>query len=316
MSAMLHVVAAVIRRNDDSVLIAKRPAHVHQGGRWEFPGGKLEAGETSFQALARELGEELGIQLATSASNHPLIQIDHDYGDKRVFLDVWSVRDFSGTPHGREGQAVTWVAPERLPDYEFPAANLPIVQAARLPDRYLITGEFQDLADFERRLRTALAQGLQLVQLRAPGVSEQDLEPLVHTALRLCQGAGAKLLLNASPECARRLGADGVHLNGARLWQLNERPLPAEFWVAASCHDPEELARAQHLGVDFAVLSPIRETRSHPGLHGIGWGLFGDWVRYAKLPVYALGGVGDSDLAKARLQGAQGVAAIRAWWPD
>src|SRR5690554_309319 len=316
MATMIHVVAAVIRRGDDAVLIAKRPAHVHQGGLWEFPGGKLEPGETPFQALARELAEELGIGLPVSPRNRPLIQVDHDYGDKRVFLDVWSVQDFTGTPQGQEGQAVTWVAPEQLPNYEFPAANLPIVQAARLPKSYLITGRFSSQADFEQRLRRALSQGVQLVQLRVPGADEAELEPLVRSALALCHNAGAKLLVNGDPDFAQRLGADGVHLSGSRLRQFHERPLPEGFWVAASCHDPEELALAQHLGVDFVVLSPVKETLSHPGQASIGWECFADWVRYTNVPVYALGGLDESDLEQAHLQGAQGIAAIRAWWPD
>lgn len=312
---MIHVVAAVIRRGDE-VLIAKRPTHVHQGGLWEFPGGKLEPGEAPFQALARELGEELGIRITNSPNNHPLIQVAHDYGDKRVFLDVWSIRDFHGTPRGNEGQAVAWVNSERLPNYEFPAANLPIVQAARLPSRYLITGEFHSLSDFERRLRAALAQGIQLVQLRVPGADEPELEQLASLALSLCHNAGAKLLLNSSAELARRVGADGVHLNGTRLRQLHTRPLPTELWVAASCHSPEELGLAQRLGVDFVVLSPVKETRSHPGQTGLGWGCFADWVRPAKVPVFALGGLDEAALSQARLRGAQGIAAIRAWWPD
>src|SRR5690606_23229397 len=232
------------------------------------------------------------------------------------FLDVWLIRDFQGTPHGNEGQAVAWVLPERLPNYEFPAANLPIVQAARLPDRYLITGQFHSSSDFERRLRRALSQGLQLVQLRVPGVAEAELEDLTRSALTLCHNAGAKLLLNASPEFVLRMGADGVHLTGARLRQLHARPLPEELWVAASCHDPEELALAQDLGVDFVVLSPVKETRTHPGQASLGWESFADWVRDAKVPVFALGGLEESDLGQARLRGAQGVAAIRAWWPD
>ena len=98
---MIQVVAAVIRDAEDNILITRRAQHVHQGGLWEFPGGKREAGETAPQALARELNEELGIQVLEAV---PLIKVNHDYGDKQVQLDVWTVTDFAGEAWGREGQ--------------------------------------------------------------------------------------------------------------------------------------------------------------------------------------------------------------------
>src|SRR5690606_2777302 len=131
--------------------ISLRPAHAHQGGLWEFPGGKVDADEDAFAALARELDEELGIAI-TSA--RPLIRIPHSYPDRQVLLDVWRVSSFVGTPYGREGQRIAWVAPAKLDASVFPAANGPIVTAARLPDRYLITPEPGE--DFLVRLEHAL----------------------------------------------------------------------------------------------------------------------------------------------------------------
>jgi len=126
MTKRVHVAVAVIINGDGHILIAKRSEHVHQGGLWEFPGGKVEAGENLEAALARELFEELGIKLLTC---QPLLEIHHDYPDKLVFLDVWSVTDFSGDAYGREQQAVRWVAPESLCEYDFPEANQPILSA-------------------------------------------------------------------------------------------------------------------------------------------------------------------------------------------
>lgn len=117
---------AVISNSDGDILISKRPDHVHQGGLWEFPGGKLESGESLESALKRELLEELGIELNAC---QPLVEIQHDYPDKSVLLDVWSVSDFSGVPYGREQQPIRWVAPEALVEYEFPEANQPIIWA-------------------------------------------------------------------------------------------------------------------------------------------------------------------------------------------
>jgi 8-oxo-dGTP diphosphatase len=134
----VHVAAAVIRDDSGKILIARRADTQHQGGLWEFPGGKVEADESVESALARELQEELGIVVGAA---RPLIKVRHDYPDKQVLLDVWEVSQFSGEPHGAEGQPLAWVSAKDLLNYEFPAANQPIVAAARLPGEYLITPE-------------------------------------------------------------------------------------------------------------------------------------------------------------------------------
>ena len=120
---MIHVAVGLLLRSD-RVLIALRPKQSHQGGLWEFPGGKVEEGESVEAALSRELKEELGIDIHSASS---VMQISHDYNDKKVLLDVWSVTDFSGEPCGAEGQPVKWVSQALLQDYKFPEANKPIV---------------------------------------------------------------------------------------------------------------------------------------------------------------------------------------------
>jgi 8-oxo-dGTP diphosphatase len=125
-SAVVHVAVGVIVNAEQRLLIALRAAESHQGGLWEFPGGKVESSETVQQALARELDEELGIQ---ATAFRPLLSVQHDYGDKAVLLDVWWVDDFKGRPAGREGQAIKWVGAEQLAEFSFPEANQPIVDA-------------------------------------------------------------------------------------------------------------------------------------------------------------------------------------------
>ena len=120
---MIHVAVGLLLRSD-KVLIALRSKQSHQGGLWEFPGGKVEEGESVEAALSRELKEELGIDIHSASS---VMQISHDYNDKKVLLDVWSVTDFSGEPCGAEGQPVKWVSQALLQDYKFPEANKPIV---------------------------------------------------------------------------------------------------------------------------------------------------------------------------------------------
>jgi len=123
----IHVVAAIIQHPDrERILLARRPDHLHQGGLWEFPGGKVDAGEAAFAALRRELEEELGIGVTRA---EPFLEVHHEYPDKAVFLDIWQVGEFTGTPTGNEGQLVRWVALGDLGGYDFPAANRPILDA-------------------------------------------------------------------------------------------------------------------------------------------------------------------------------------------
>jgi len=309
----LHVAAGVIRGADDHVLIAKRPMDKHQGGLWEFPGGKVEAGETAEAALARELAEELGIAL-TSA--RPLIQVRHDYPDKQVLLDVWEVLGFNGEPHGAEGQPLAWVAAEELPRYDFPAANRPIIAAARLPKSYLITPD--DLAPQQvlGGLASALDAGIRLLQLRCPSLSDAQYRVLATQALEMCAGR-AQVMLKGPLEWAEDFPSAGWHLTSAQLRKHADagRPIEPGRWLAASCHDIEELDRAKLMGVDFIVLSPILTTVSHPEARPMGWEHAAELLQGFPQPAYLLGGLGPDDVARAVEAGAQGVAGIRAFWP-
>lgn len=300
------VVAAVIRR-EGKILIAKRPAHLHMGGLWEFPGGKVEAGEPVEAALLRELGEELGI-LPTAF--RPLIRIAHDYPDKSVCLDVWEVTAFRGEPQGLEGQPLAWVRPEELALHEFPAANRPIVTAALLPTRYLITPDMLSAAERQHWLAQRLARGARLVLFRAPHLSRDAYLAEATDLLRLCREAGAMLMLHGPAKLLQKVAADGVHLPARHLSLESVTGLPRGCWLAASVHDVRELALATSLGVDFVTFSPVAATSSHPGLAGMGWSSFADLVNAAVLPVYALGGMTDTDADRAREHGAQGVAGI------
>lgn len=309
----IHVAAAVIRAADHRVLLAKRPLDKHQGGLWEFPGGKVEAGETVQAALARELHEELAIEVTQA---RPLIQVRHDYPDKQVLLDVWEVLAFAGEPHGAEGQPLAWVEPEALPGYSFPAANRPIVTAARLPQRYLITPDNLAPQQLLDGLARALDAGIRLVQLRAPGLTDQAYRALAGEAQTLCAGR-AQLMLKGPLEWVADFPAAGWHLTAAQLRTLagQARPVPPARWLAASCHDADELALAAALGVDFVTLSPVQATATHPETRPLGWPHVSELLLGFNQPAYLLGGLGHADLAQARCVGAQGVAAIRAFWP-
>jgi len=301
----LRVVCAVIQGADGHILVARRLPHQPLGGLWEFPGGKLEPGESEREALARELVEEIGIH-PTQVSHW--MDVHHHYPDREVLLHVWRVMAWQGMPEGRLGQPLAWVAPAALKALDFPAANLPIINALALPPRCLITGEAGSDADFAARLERALGLGLRMVILRG----ERALR-LAGMVLPLIRAAGALAILNGEPAEALRLGMDGVHLNRHRLKALTTRPADLR-WVGASCHDKAELTRAADLALDYALLSPVLPTASHPGAETLGWPRFAELVDDHALPVYALGGVGEAELPVALSHGAQGVAAIRAWW--
>lgn len=300
----LHVAVGVIRGTDKRLLITRRARHAHQGGLWEFPGGKVEADETVFQALRRELREELAIDVQAAT---PLIKIDHHYPDRQVLLDVWEVNAFSGSPRGCEGQAMRWVAPSELKNYDFPAANQPIINAALLPRRYAIL-EGRTPAEIQDKLECVLAKGIDLLQLRAKSLPITDIESVYRSVSARCQAQSVRLLLNSDVFQARH-ASDGLHLSSRALFSLCHRPENAS-WVAASCHNLAELEQAQRIGVDFVVIAPILPTATHPDAIPLGWEKLRRLIDHAKLPVFALGGLQENDIERAIASGAQGLAGI------
>ena len=309
---MIHVVAAVIRDSNGRILIARRPDHLHQGGLWEFPGGKQESDEGREQALQRELLEELGIE---ATAYRPLIQVPHQYPDKSVLLDVWEVTAWRGEAHGREDQPIRWVPEESLVEYDFPAANLPILKACTLPPHYLITPALEgDEEAFLGELQRAVLNGVCLVQYRQKHLRKERFRHLAKRVVQVCHEANAKIILNADKDLVLETGADGLQLNAGQLMALQTRPMSDQYLVAASCHNAREIHQACLLGLDFALLSPVQATATHPDAEPLGWQRFTSLVADATLPVYALGGVSRADTQQAWQCGGQGISAIRALW--
>ncbi|MDF2181549.1 Nudix family hydrolase [Neptuniibacter sp. CAU 1671] len=304
----IHVAAAVIKNAQGEILLALRPNDKHQGGLWEFPGGKVEQGETVQEALKRELQEEVGIQVTKC---RPLIQISHRYPDKAVLLDVFLVSEFEGQAEGCEGQAICWTTADGLSDFSFPAANQPIVDACQLPESILITGEFESPQACIERVMLGLSRGAQSVMLRSQHPAKLEIAAELKT---LCESHDKLFILNGTPEEAAALKVDALHLSSHQLDQLADRNAFAGKWLSASCHTPEELEVAVAKGLDFVTLSPVSATQSHPNAAPLGWACFSDWVLSVPMPVYALGGMNHADISTAFAHGAQGIAAISAWW--
>lgn len=309
--ASVHVVAGVISDARGRILLARRTEGRDLAGLWEFPGGKVDPGETPEQALVRELREELDIEARVGA---PVIAVPQQYPHKRLRLDVRRIAAWNGALKGLDGQALAWVPEHKLASYAMPDADRPVVAALRDPAHYLITPEpGGDDALWLSTLRKALDAGVRRVQLRAYRCDPLRWRRLVERATRYARDALAEVLINGDIELATALGI-GVHLRASQLDALSERPLSRPLPVIASCHSHEELARAQALGCDAAVLGPVLPTPSHPGEPGIGWERFVGMRERVAIPIYAIGGMTRADFDLARSHGAQGIAAIRDLW--
>lgn len=307
---LVNVAVAVVQRSDGRVLLAERPAHKVSGGYWEFPGGKFDAGENPEQALARELHEEIGVELDTA---HRWLTYEHTYPDKIVRLHFFRVTAWHGTPRGNEGQRVSWedaYAPSVSP---LLPANDKILSALRLAPVYAITdaGKY-GVAEFLQRLERVLAAGLRLVVVRERAMAPEQLAQFARQVIVRAHRFGADVLVEGNESLARKVGADGMQSQASDLARMSARP-SVRLWTV-SCHNAEELAQAARLGADFVMLSPVLATPSHPDRPGMGWQRFAETVRDYPLPVYALGGMTLDALDTAVRHGAHGVAIHAAMW--
>ncbi|PZP55557.1 MAG: Nudix family hydrolase [Azospira oryzae] len=309
-----EVAVAVILRSDGRFLLGRRPAGKVYAGYWEFPGGKVEPGESAVEALQRELHEELELTLERA---YPWITRTFVYPHATVRLRFFRVVGWHGALQDHEHEALTWQQPGAPVVEPMLPANGPVLKSLELPDEYAITfAEGLGTGPFLARLAVALERGVRLIQLREKSMAPEQLRAFGREVLARAREAGAKVLVNGDAATAEAMGADGVHLSAAALMALPRRPAVA--WCGASCHNEAELARAAELGVDFVALGPVLPTLSHPGAPPLGWRRFADLVRDYPLPVFALGGMRRSHLETAWQHGAHGVACMRAAWasPD
>ena len=308
-AAPVHVVAGILRDEQGRVLLAQRPPGKHLAGLWEFPGGKVERGESAAHALERELHEELGIRARIGRRR---IAVPFE----GIVLDVHEVSAYDGALKARENQRLVWIEPDRIDRGWLPAADRPVVTSLCLPERYLITPvpAGGDVSSFLASLESALRGGIRLVQLRLPGWERGETSGLACQVRDLCHAYGGHLLLNADFRLAAVLGLDGVHLPFRIARSLRQRPMPHDRLVGVSCHSAAELQHAAEIGADFATLSPIGPTTSHVEANPLGWAPAARLLEDTGLPVYALGGVDAAALDYAFTCGFQGIAGIRAFW--
>jgi len=332
MKKLIHVAVGVIfdcaAAEQGKILIAKRAEHQHQGGLWEFPGGKVEPDESVQVALQRELEEELGLQ-SNIEDMQPLITIPFHYPDKSVLLDVWKVyaaelelneqaMDTEGLTVGKEGQPLTWVDQGSLPDYEFPAANKAILDALSLPAQIAITQDSSNPEVILAQVAKTLKNYPQTwIQLRAPSLDQMQYTQLGMRLYGICHEAGSKLIWNCPLAWYQIAFADGLHLSGKNfaLANISERPIPVKQWFSLACHNLAELESAQNIA-DYILVSPVKETLTHPQANALTWAGFKVITRQARIPCYALGGLQLSDREEAVLSGGQGIAGISCFLPE
>ena len=307
---VVEVAAAVVLRPDGSFLLAQRPPGKVYAGYWEFPGGKTEPGEPPAEALKRELHEELGIEVDFAC---PWITREYVYPHAAVRLHFFRVLRWHGEPHGREDQALAWQRCGALTVAPLLPANAPVLSALALPPVYALSAAAElGPGAFLDRLRAALEGGLRLVQVREKSMARPELEAFTRQVVAEAQRHGARVLVNGDLALALEAGADGVHLSASQLMAARARP--GAPLCGASCHDRQELTRAAELGMDFAVLGPVRETASHPGMPPLGWGVVEECLRGCPIPVFAIGGMRAQDLETAWGRGLHGIAMLRGAW--
>ncbi len=303
----IQVAAGVIVRNDGYFLLAQRPPDKAYPGYWEFPGGKIEAGESAYTAMTRELYEELGIRVTHAT---PWITRRHAYETACVELTFFRVDAWLGVPQAREGQTLAWQSAAALTVGPVLPANLAVLRALCLPPVLGITQAGNAPELFLDKLDSALLRGLKFIQLRETGL-ERKVEFAV-ALIRRAHAAEAQVVVNGDVSLAHSLNADGIHLTSAQLAATKKRP---DFrLVGASCHSAEALDRAQQIDCDYALLSPVLPTASHPDATPLGWQRFAELCAGRSVPIYALGGLTADDLPIARQHGAHGIALLRGAW--
>ena len=314
MSKIVEVAAAILLREGPrgtEFLLAQRPPGKVYAGYWEFPGGKVEPGETLRQALVREIQEELGVTIDCA---WPWLSCQFTYPHATVRLKFFRARSWHGEISPIEHSGFVWVKiGDAAPVSPILPANGPILRALELPATYALSNAAQNGIETEwGKLERALADGLRLIQVRDKTLPPEERRRFAEGVMtRAHDYSDARVLINDDEALAHEVGAHGVHLSADRVRQLAQRP--SFEWVAASCHSGEELACAVSLGVDFAVLGPVLPTPSHAEATGIGWDKFGRLIEQSQIPVFALGGMKPEMLELATGKGAHGIALMRGW---
>ena len=299
----------IIFNESFQLLMAERPQSKTWSGWWEFPGGKIEKGETPLEALKRELKEEIGISVIDAKK---WIVRKYAYEGYEVTLHFYKVTQWSGNIEAKEEQKISWVLPDNNVVSPILPANDLIFKAISLPDIYAITNAYEYSGNFLNKVEQQLNNGLGLIQIREKAISKNAFIELTKEIIQMAGNFDAKVMINSDINLAYKLNADGVHLNSSLLHRLSE--IPKDLIVSASCHSARDIEKAMTMDVSFVVLSPVQKTQSHPNTTPIGWYSFSKITQNYSIPIYALGGMKQNDIENAFNAGAIGIASQRAIW--
>lgn len=310
----IHVAVGVIRNAHSEILVSRRKPQSHMGGLLEFPGGKVEQTEAALDALKRELKEELSIEVSTAV---PLIQIPYRYPECDVLLDVFIVHEYSGTITSNEDQEIIWKSLNSLNDLDFPDANFGIFRALRLPKLFPVTPDYTLDINFMHNFDSVVASDeIEVIQLRSHNLSDEEYISLAKDCADLCAKNNKKLILNREIIFHERIPFSGMHFTSRGLLSLSNRPLGVEYLVGASCHNVEEIEKANHLKLDYIFVGAVLEKIQDEKQETLGWEGFARLVKDSEIPAYAIGGVSANDISASIHSGGQGIAAIRSTWAN
>jgi len=304
----IKAVVGVLHNKDQQILIAKRQSHQFMGGFWELPGGKIEHGESPEVAISRELNEELGIIVDKLSLHQTMV---YQYTDRIVELSIYNIDNYLNTPKGVEGQEIAWVSVENLNSYKLLPTMKSFINSITLPKQYWITPSSNHQSDeWIRKFDEKIKQGISLIQLRSKTKLDITFIEELHNK---CKHNNINLLLNTVDKSFHEAYCDGWHITTGEMFDLKSRPCANNKLLGASTHDLTEALKAQDLGADFIVISPVQATQTHPDTVPIGWDAAKEVVDKLNIPVYFLGGMTLNDLDKTLKLGAQGIAGVSAF---
>ena len=306
----VNVSVAVLINNNRQVLLGQRLHPKSWEGWWEFPGGKIEKGETSVDALYREIDEEIGVKI-TQFKKWVIRKYSH--GGNDITLHFFKVYGWEGEVTSKENQKLVWTHLQNPNVSPILPANLFIQKAFDLPKYYAITNLSETSKKvFFNQLQNRISNGLKMIQVREKNISFDEFKIFSNEVIKICKPKGVKVIINSDVNLAYEIKADGVHLRSKDL--ISIKKIPKNLIVSASCHTQEEIYIAEKLNINFLVLSAIKKTLSHPDIKPIGWDEFEKIVNRVNTPIYALGGLGVNDYSVALENGAIGIASQRSIW--
>ena len=304
------IALAVVTNEQGEILLTQRKKNTHLAGLWEFPGGKLDQGESFKQALRRELAEEIGITLA---SCRKLINFKYNYPDRQLHLQVFQLSTQQHEVTLKEHQAAQWLQQTQLSSVALPAANQIILNALRMPDIYAIADHDVFASALLDQVEQQLKAGIRLLQYRVHGHPSARIITSGRAIKALCDRYGATMVLNSEWRYWDEIEPHGVHIKSADLARMQQTPAAdlAYRVISASCHTPQQAELINSLDIAAVLVGPVQTTLTHPQQRPVGWIGFSKLCARINRPVYAIGGCRAHDVATAQVYGGHGIAAIR-----